>query len=171
MPLTTWFRGLGWWSPGGYGLAMTRVLLALDGSELDVHIVETALRVFGDAEYLALNVRHVAIPPVPMYIGSTAPYVPVPGDGIDDADEIADVAHQVADDAAHTAGLDNAEAIGEIGNPAFTIPDVAEQHDVDVIVVGTHDRSWWSRLIEPSVAEGVIHQTSLPVMVVRTDHD
>jgi nucleotide-binding universal stress UspA family protein len=153
---------------------MTRVLLALDGTDLDTRIVETARRVFGEsAEYLALNVRHTAIPPVPLYVGMDAPFLDTTelvDEQRGDANDEAAVAAQAAAATVRQAGLD-AEAIGEIGNPAFTIPAVAEEHDVDVIVVGTHDRSWWSRLFEPSVAEGVMHQTTIPVLTVHTDRD
>jgi nucleotide-binding universal stress UspA family protein len=151
---------------------MARVLIALDGTELDTHLVDVARRVFGDdAEYLALNVRHTTIAPVPMYVGMTHPYI---GDAdvveasTEESNAEADAARSHAASTVASTGLD-AEAIGEIGNPAFTIPAVAEAHDVDVIVVGTHDRSWWSRFLEPSVAEGVLHQTDIPVLMVHTD--
>ena len=42
----------------------------------------------------------------------------------------------------------------------------AEEHDVDVVVVGSHDRGMLSRLLDPSVAAGVVRGTYRPVLVV-----
>jgi nucleotide-binding universal stress UspA family protein len=43
---------------------------------------------------------------------------------------------------------------------------VADEHDVDVIVVGSHDKTAWRRLFDPSVAADVVRDTSRPVLVV-----
>jgi nucleotide-binding universal stress UspA family protein len=43
---------------------------------------------------------------------------------------------------------------------------VADRHDVDVIVVGSHDKTGLRRLFDPSVADGVVHRSPRPVLVV-----
>ena len=49
------------------------------------------------------------------------------------------------------------------------IAAAAEEHDVDVVVVGSHDKSALRRLFDPSVAVGVVRATSRPVLVVSGD--
>jgi nucleotide-binding universal stress UspA family protein len=43
----------------------------------------------------------------------------------------------------------------------------AKQRKIDLIVMGTHTRTGLARFVMGSVAEGVVHHTSLPVLLVR----
>jgi nucleotide-binding universal stress UspA family protein len=67
------------------------------------------------------------------------------------------------------AGLDVAEVetIVSVGDPGPEICRLAEQRDVDVVVLGAHDRGWLSRLLEPSVARHVVDHAPCHVLVVR----
>ena len=78
------------------------------------------------------------------------------------ADAAADDARAVADE----SGLPNAKAIGEVGDPADAIVRAAEESAVDVIVLGTRERGWFDRLINPSVSEHVVRHADIPVLVV-----
>lgn len=51
--------------------------------------------------------------------------------------------------------------------PAFAIVDYAKDHDIDVIVMGTHGRTGFSHLMMGSVAERVVRLASCPVLTVR----
>jgi nucleotide-binding universal stress UspA family protein len=53
------------------------------------------------------------------------------------------------------------------GRPSTTIAAYAEQHGVDLIVVGTHGRGTLGKAFLGSVADNVIRQAECPVMVVR----
>ena len=53
------------------------------------------------------------------------------------------------------------------GAPVDTIVDFAREGGADLIVIGSHGRSGLSRLFLGSVAEGVIRNAAVPVMVVR----
>lgn len=53
----------------------------------------------------------------------------------------------------------------EHGHPIRAIVAYAEDHDIDRIVIGTHDRGGVSRLLLGSVAETVVRQSSVPVTV------
>lgn len=48
----------------------------------------------------------------------------------------------------------------------LAICDYAEQHGVDLIVIGTHGRTGMSRLLIGSVAERVVRHAGCPVLVV-----
>jgi nucleotide-binding universal stress UspA family protein len=57
----------------------------------------------------------------------------------------------------------------ESGMPvADRIVDYAERHGVDLIVVGTHGRTGFSRALIGSVAERVVRTASCPVLTVPT---
>ncbi|PSQ47882.1 universal stress protein [Halobacteriales archaeon SW_6_65_15] len=52
------------------------------------------------------------------------------------------------------------------GNPPEEILDYAADHDVDLIMMGTHGRSGFDRLLNAgSVAERVVREADVPVMV------
>ncbi len=53
------------------------------------------------------------------------------------------------------------------GNPAEEIVDFAEENDIDLIVIGTQGRSGVQRFLIGSVAENVIRQSNVKVLVVR----
>ncbi len=55
-----------------------------------------------------------------------------------------------------------------VGHPATTLVDVAEEHGSDLIVIGSHGRRGFERLLLGSVAEQVIRLASCPVFVVKT---
>jgi nucleotide-binding universal stress UspA family protein len=43
----------------------------------------------------------------------------------------------------------------------------SERQRYDVIVVGSHERSWFSRLFVPSVTADVVKEAEVPVLVVK----
>jgi nucleotide-binding universal stress UspA family protein len=53
------------------------------------------------------------------------------------------------------------------GAPVDTIVDYARESEADLVIIGSHGRSGIQRLFLGSVAEGVIRNASMPVMVVR----
>jgi nucleotide-binding universal stress UspA family protein len=53
------------------------------------------------------------------------------------------------------------------GSPAFAIIDYAREHDVDLIIMGTHGRGAIGHLLMGSVAERVVRLAGCPVLTVR----
>lgn len=163
---------------------MTRILIAVDGSELDAVCAGTAHQLFGDdADYLAVNVSDAVgagtpAATVPVPFGYVYPYAAAPppmdprlvdsgpeigGDRVDPVAHAEDVARRAAD----AAGLVNAETLGEIGDPGEAIVEAAERNGCSVIVVGSHERGWLSRLVSPSVSNEVMAASNIPVLVVK----
>jgi nucleotide-binding universal stress UspA family protein len=140
---------------------MTKVLVALDDSLVSLRAAREAARLFPTAEFLVINVTRRAVPWVAGWeYGSayTVETIDLPPEGLHD-DELGALAAE--------AGLETAEVLlVEGGAPADTICDAAEAHDVDVIVVGSHDKGVLRRLLNPSVAQAVVHGTHRPVLVV-----
>ena len=153
---------------------MTLVLLALDESEAAVEAARQAHRLFGaDATYLALNVaeRAPAWGPVPAVRGAVYPFphgAPYPlveeeivqQPSAETLDEARETAHELAD----AAGVD-ATPVGDYGDPTAAILAVAAAHDVDVIVVGATEKSWWRRMIDGSVANDLVRESTRPVLI------
>ena len=56
------------------------------------------------------------------------------------------------------------------GTPHEQILDYVDDHDVDLVVMGTHGRSGFDRLVSAgSVAERVVREAGVPVMVAGRD--
>jgi nucleotide-binding universal stress UspA family protein len=165
---------------------MTKILIAVDESDEAVVAAESAHRLFGDdASYFVVNVTsglssvpfadRSVIPIVPPYTGAMG-MVPVQREPLLDAAESThetgrDVAEReagsVAADIAEKASLGAAETLGQVGDPADAILEAARTHNIDVIVLGSHDRTWFKRLLSGSVTDQVIKQSTIPVLVVK----
>jgi len=63
-------------------------------------------------------------------------------------------------------------AVMTASSPAFAIIDYAKDHEIDVIVMGTHGRGALAHLVMGSVAERVVRLAPCPVLTVRhPEHD
>ena len=78
-----------------------------------------------------------------------------------------DAAIEVARGVASEADIPNPQVVGEVGDPANAIITAAHHHKADVIVVGSHDRSWFSKLLTPSVSGAVVRDADIPVLIAR----
>lgn len=150
---------------------MTTVLIAVDGTEHDRSVVRSALDLFGsDSDYVVVNVRGE---PAMLgaasvsYASASAFSVLALADFADGLEVEAEKAEDSAEHAAAASGLGGAEVVGEVGDPATVLLTVAEEHDVDVIAIGSSERSWFSRLLDPSVQHAVVERASCPVLVVH----
>lgn len=159
---------------------MTHVLIAADDTEESVHAAKIARQLFGDTvRYTVVSVARTEV----MWGGSSmawgVPYtMAVPPAGLPGPplvfeqptsthDTPVDVAERQADEVKVAADLMQADAIGEVGDPADAIVRAAQDCGADVIVVGSHDRNWFSRLFTRSVTSEVVRESTLPVLVVR----
>ncbi len=52
------------------------------------------------------------------------------------------------------------------GDPGNVILKFADEHDIDVIVMGTHSRSRWAHFVLGSVTETVVRRSKCPVLTV-----
>ena len=142
-----------------------KILIALNESPVSERAAREAVRLFSgaDAEFLVINVTRFPL----MWGGGGYGYGMVaplamdpawlPDDGTVENDLVA---------RAEAAGLSDAEALTATGDPVRLVCLAAEEHQVDVIVVGSHDKSVLRRLIDPSVAAGIVRDTYRPVLVV-----
>jgi nucleotide-binding universal stress UspA family protein len=165
---------------------MTQVLIAVDESEQALNAARVAYSLFGDnATYTVVNVADESPMmwggdslmwgvgyPVLMTPSGLVGVAPRPtagaGSPVPEVDSAPiDTAMQVALEVATEAELPNPQVVGEVGDPARAILEAARQHGADVIVVGSHDRSWVTRLFLPSVADSVVKDAEIPVLIAR----
>jgi nucleotide-binding universal stress UspA family protein len=73
----------------------------------------------------------------------------------------------LAELAADLDGPDTVETVVETGSPAEGILGYAEDHAVDLVVMGTHGRSGLRRYLTGSVAERVLRLSPVPVVTMR----
>ena len=141
-----------------------RILIALDESPVSSRAAREAARLFSasGAEFLVINVARVPIPwAAGAGFGMVAP-LPLDSRWLEPAEE--SKAELTA--RAEQAGVPDPEAIATSGDVVTVICAAAEEHDADVIVVGSHGKSTWSRLFDPSISAGVVRETKRPVLVV-----
>jgi nucleotide-binding universal stress UspA family protein len=150
---------------------MKRVLIAVDGSVESTDAARVAYELFGSsAEYLVVTVADSGATltgMMPLADASLAgAYVPP-----EIAQEAIDQAMKEAREAAAGAAAEvrGTETIIEVGDAGETIVRLAEEHDADLIVVGSHHRNWLSRLVAPSVRNHLVEHAPCPVLVVRGD--
>ena len=55
----------------------------------------------------------------------------------------------------------------EVGHPVDMIATIADQEQVDLIVLGSRGLSAWKALLLGSVSDGVLHHANCPVLIVR----
>jgi nucleotide-binding universal stress UspA family protein len=149
-----------------------KVLVALDESEPSHRAADFVNRFFSgaDVEVLAINVARVPTAFFPPTVGYGVMYpwgyeVPLAGEAAE-RDRVLEARQEIAATIAGETGLADAEPIGAVGDPADAIRRAADQHDVDLIVVGATDRGMLDRLFNPSVSHELTHHPTRPVLVV-----
>jgi nucleotide-binding universal stress UspA family protein len=138
-----------------------RILCPVDFSEFSASVLAYAAafaKLFG-SDVTVLHVFATAVPPA-----SSATYpawlLQVP----EARKSIADELHLLMAPLAST-GVTVRTHIAE-GNPAAEIVRHAAEHDVDLVVMGTHGRSGFDRLTLGSVAEKVLRKSPCPVVTI-----
>ncbi|MDJ0768619.1 MAG: universal stress protein [Ilumatobacter sp.] len=171
---------------------MSKVLVAIDGSDHSTKALIEAVHLFGgSADYVLASV--VPSPSIFSAFGAMAadelgtgiaagtathgtstgsmPFAPTP-EGVTALQEQAyDYYRTVQDQAATTAGI-SAERIIEEAKPrkrriGRAICDIAEEQSADLIVVGSHGSSYAGETMLGSVSQYVLHNASCPVLVAR----
>ncbi|GAA0514981.1 Nucleotide-binding universal stress protein, UspA family [Halorubrum aquaticum] len=138
---------------------ITRVLVAMDGSEVAERALRYALEVHEDA---AVVVLHVAGEPSSM-MGEAAEMAlaeDLEGKARDRSEELIERAGEIATEYDTTVDVEVA-----VGRPGKRIVERAE--DFDTVVVGTHDGSLVDRLLVGNVAQTVFRGSPVSVTVVR----
>jgi nucleotide-binding universal stress UspA family protein len=139
-----------------------RIAVALDGSDCAADALSVALQL-AQSERAELGICSVVDPIV---AGGTAPPTPAMDLVVRDLETEARRLVTDAVERAHRLGV-AASGQARSGVPAFEILKYAERFNADLIVMGTHGRKGIGHLLMGSVAELVLRESPLPVLVVR----
>ncbi|MCK4937627.1 MAG: universal stress protein [Methanosarcinales archaeon] len=138
-----------------------KIVVATDGSENSVNAVKHAVEVARISE-ASLSA---------MYVVDTGVFASIPvdmamGDMYEMLKKEGDDAVKKVEDIAHAAGIE-IESFNVEGHPAEEIIKISENVSADLIVMGTLGKSGLDRFLLGSVAEKVLRNSNIPVMVVR----
>lgn len=141
-----------------------RILVPTDGSQNGAAAIDEAIDVAGKygASVHGLYVINTSAMP--------SPEIQFREEFEAHGEEVGREAVAAVADAAEEAGIEATTSIRR-GAPSEQILDYAEEHDVDLIVMGTHGRSGLGHVLLGSVTERVIHRSDIPVLTVRTAPD
>jgi len=147
-------------------LPFRRILVPVDGSDTSMSIIGSAekfAQLYG-SQVLVLHVRPPYVPPGAMLPGMEAAYPILPPEPLlPEQDEVT----KAAAERFRHAGLDVRRLTLE-GEPASEILDLSATESVDLVALGTHGRSGFSRWALGSVAERVLRSTEVPLLLIRT---
>jgi nucleotide-binding universal stress UspA family protein len=146
-----------------------RIFTAIDGSESAQRALDEAVKL---AQVTGATVTAVCV------VQHAAKLVDVGAGFVDEpptaaASEAATAALEVAEERfrqARVTGVARAvDARGE--DVASVLSRAADECEADLIVIGTHGRRGWRRMLLGSVAESLVRLTEVPVLLVRHDPD
>lgn len=141
-----------------------RILVPLDGSILSEAVLPHAEKLARalDVEIVLL---HVDASPAPVFEPHESPLIPLPEEvrimQVDEKHYLKVMCSKLESNGLRVTYLMRG------GMVADTILETAEIEQADLIVMSTHGRTGMLRLLLGSVAEQVVHQSKIPVMLIR----
>lgn len=145
-------------------MTITRILVPTDFSEPAREATDQAL-VFAKAFGASIDLLHVIQDPI-VYIPALGGYTPLPRD----MENFSDTALAAWIDSDVSGGI-SIRRHWVHGHPVGKILKFAEQHNSDMIVMGTHGRGMLGHMLGHmlmgSVAERVVRQAKCPVLTVH----
>lgn len=141
-----------------------RILLALDLSTNSEHLIEQAVQIVTDydAELLLVHVNEPVVTAArgAATIGWTSQLVSLD-------ERVRQAAEERMEALASRLGVPGDNCFLPFGKASAEIKRVAEEQDIDLIVLGAHDRHGLDYLLG-STSSGVLHGASCDILAVRT---
>ncbi len=146
-----------------------RILLATDGSDFSRAAIEKCCRIVAEPENTAIKIVSVYQVVVPLDIH---------GASIEYSQEMEDAARKQAEDFVAEAAAVIRECFSNSKIDVTTqvlagaidqvLIETAKGWNADLIVVGSHGRGFWGRVMVGSVSDSLVHHAPCSVLVVRT---
>jgi nucleotide-binding universal stress UspA family protein len=152
----------------GRSMTMSRIVIGYDGTHAAEHALTRVAELAGAFDSTVIVVSVAARQPLPASgaFGLT-PYRYLPDDVDDAVDEQLLRAHQERVQAFFASVGVPVSFTGVIGDPADEILAAAEEHDADLIVVGTREPGFVERLLGGSVSQGIARRAHRDVLIVH----
>ncbi len=143
-----------------------KILLPIDGSELSLHEVRFAMKLLREglqANFLLVNVQE----PATLYEMVTAPDPAV----LESVSQAAGShALQPAMALLKQAGMACETAV-ITGDPAHAVLELVEQHGCEMVIMGTRGQGLLRSALTGSVAQSLMHNSPVPVLLVKPPPD
>ena len=143
-------------------MSFSRILIAVDGSQSSFEAART-----GFALAATLGAKMATIYAVEPRIAYTAAMAVMPGDLLPDPEAEGKDAEQALRAAVSVPDAAEMLVRSGVGPVAQIITDAASEWQADLVVIGSHGRSGFGRVLLGSVAEAVVRGAPCPVLVVR----
>ncbi len=147
-----------------------RILIATDGSKFGEKAAKVGIEL---AKLSGGKVIVVYVADTAKYISSAGLIPPFGGISPDAIDNVVESIREAGERAtlqvgeiAEASGITSERRIVE-GNPPSEILRIAEDEKIDVIVMGSIGKTGLEKFLMGSVAEKVVHNSKLPVLIVR----
>jgi nucleotide-binding universal stress UspA family protein len=143
--------------------AYSRLLVPLDGSKLAEAALPAAIAF---VQHLGADGAVILgqVGPIEHLVYAHGSYFELPGPAQQEMEAYLERVAEVV----RTEGI-SVEVAHAQGDPARGIVDMAHDHHADLIVMVTHAREGLSRLVHRSVANRVLRETSVPVLLLKQD--
>lgn len=139
------------------------VLVGLDGSGEASAAFERAVKIAKE-EGATLHIAHVIDTQSFTTIDQYAPY----NVSVTDAQNYGEKLVEEYIEKAKAAGHENVKKVLELGSPKRDLPGkIAEDHNIDLIVVGATGLNAIERFLIGSVSENIVRRASCDVLIVR----
>lgn len=145
-----------------------KILLATDGSEYSKAAIEKCCKMFGDTKDKFVKVVSVYENVFPVagepFAISAEYYQELENDSKAQAEKYAADAVDLI-----KQGCGGIAAETEVinGSPERAIIETAQKWGADLIIVGSHGRGFWGRMMIGSVSDAVMHHAPCSVLIVR----
>jgi nucleotide-binding universal stress UspA family protein len=142
-----------------------RILVSTDGSEFSRAAVEKCCRIIVEPERAAIKIVSVFEVIEPMDISISPEF----------SQELESSAHKKAKEFAEQAAAQIREKFPNIdletqvtlGAPDEILIKTAKEWEADLIVIGSHGRGFWGRMLLGSITDSLVHHAPCSVLVVR----
>lgn len=138
------------------------ILVPIDGSEPSDAAVDHTSNIARQCESEVHVLTVVELPPRPESVEAVSEPV------IEDRKEAGRNLVDEAADRLEEAGIDAVESLTE-GTPVDRITEYARSHEIDLIVMGTHGRSGFDRILLGSTTERTLRSADRPVLIVGSE--
>lgn len=143
-----------------------KVFIATDGSDISIEAARQAVRLFPGADLTLVTARADEFVPGEMAGGFEGPLMSPEEADVFNTEATITAEGELARTADAITGTHTDELVVE-GEAGPAVCEAAQDHGVDVIVVGSHGKGALKRTFLGSVSQHIIQHAPCPVLVVR----
>lgn len=149
-----------------------KILIATDGSKYSLMAVEESGRMFAGQAELEIKILSVYESIFPIggesFAMSADYYRKFENEAKAEAEKFAAEAAEIIRDKFPDVNLTTET---KPGSPGREIVETAQEWSADLIVVGSHGRGFWGRMLVGSTSDAVMHHADCSVLIIRPEKE